>query len=44
MKAATQAGAESHGISADLQSLKLEWHQFLEHISKKSRNFMSAHL
>ncbi|NTW09745.1 MAG: DNA polymerase III subunit gamma/tau [Chlorobiaceae bacterium] len=44
MKASAQGNPESHGIVADLQSLKLEWHQFLEHMSKKSRNFMATHL
>jgi hypothetical protein len=44
MKSGSQGTPESHGIVADLQSLKLEWHQFLEHMSKTSRNFMSAHL
>ncbi len=37
-------GTQNHGITADIQSLKLEWHQFLEHMSKKSRNFMATHL
>ena len=29
---------------ADLDSLKVEWRQFLDHISKKSHNFMATHL
>jgi DNA polymerase-3 subunit gamma/tau len=29
---------------AELASLKVEWHQFLEHVAKKSRNFMAMHL
>lgn len=44
LKPSSQGGPESHGIVADLHSLKLEWHQFLEHMSKNSKNFMATHL
>ncbi len=37
-------GMPSSAISADIEVLKLEWRQFLEHISKKSHNFMATHL
>ena len=29
---------------ADLDSLKVEWRQFLDHISRKTQNFMATHL
>lgn len=29
---------------ADLATLRVEWHQFLEHVAKKNRNFMAMHL
>ncbi len=30
--------------TADLDTLKVEWRQFLEHISRKTQNFMATHL
>ncbi|MEI6651119.1 MAG: DNA polymerase III subunit gamma/tau [Chlorobiaceae bacterium] len=29
---------------ANLASLKVEWHQFLDHLARKTRNFMATHL
>jgi hypothetical protein len=29
---------------ADLATLKVEWHQFLEHIARTTKNFMATHL
>jgi len=29
---------------ADLDTLKVEWRQFLDHISRKTQNFMATHL
>ena len=37
---------DSDGLErvADLESLKVEWRQFLDHISRKTQNFMATHL
>ncbi len=37
-------GAEALEPVADLATLKVEWHQFLEHLARKTRNFMATHL
>ncbi|NTV06044.1 MAG: DNA polymerase III subunit gamma/tau [Chlorobiaceae bacterium] len=37
-------GAEAFAPVADLATLKVEWHQFLEHVARKTRNFMATHL
>ncbi len=29
---------------ANLDSLKVEWHQFLDHLARKTHNFMATHL
>ena len=29
---------------ADIESLKVEWRQFLDHVARKSQNFMATHL
>ncbi|MEI7747550.1 MAG: DNA polymerase III subunit gamma/tau [Chlorobiaceae bacterium] len=29
---------------ANLSSLKVEWHQFLDHLARKTHNFMATHL
>jgi DNA polymerase III subunit gamma/tau len=44
LKETSPGDQEGQGSVADLQTLKLEWHQFLEHLSKKTRNFMATHL
>ncbi|MBZ4220040.1 MAG: DNA polymerase III subunit gamma/tau [Chlorobium sp.] len=37
-------GAEAVAPIADLAILKVEWHQFLEHVARKTKNFMATHL
>ncbi len=37
-------GAEAPEPVADLATLKVEWHQFLDHVAKKNRNLMATHL
>ncbi|MEI8032204.1 MAG: DNA polymerase III subunit gamma/tau [Chlorobiaceae bacterium] len=39
-----ESGEAHREFSANIEVLKLEWRQFLEHISKKSHNFMATHL
>ena len=41
---AGNGGGESLKGMADLATLKLEWRQFLDHISRKTQNFMATHL
>jgi len=40
----SEAGAVALEKIADLDTLKLEWRQFLDHISRKTQNFMATHL
>ena len=35
---------EGAGPVADLALLKVEWHQFLEHVAKKTKSSMATHL
>jgi hypothetical protein len=37
-------GAEALTPVADLAALKVEWHQFLEHVARNTRHFMATHL
>jgi hypothetical protein len=39
-----QEGAENVAAVADLATLKVEWHQFLEHLARNTRHFMATHL
>jgi DNA polymerase-3 subunit gamma/tau len=39
-----QSSVEGLERVADLDSLKVEWRQFLDHISRKTHNFMATHL
>lgn len=44
LKSGGEVNAEGVTIVADIATLKVEWHQFLDHIARKSKNFMSTHL
>ncbi len=37
-------GAGTHGPVADLAALKVEWHQFVEHVARKTQSLMATHL
>ena len=41
VQASNTAGS---GVVVELGLLKVEWHQFLEHLSRKNQNFMAMHL
>ena len=43
-KSGSAVHAQGPTIVADIAALKVEWHQFLEHIARKSKNFMATHL
>ena len=42
--ARTHDGTGALAPVADLATLKVEWHQFLEHVARKTKNFMATHL
>ncbi|MEI6847330.1 MAG: DNA polymerase III subunit gamma/tau [Chlorobiaceae bacterium] len=44
LQTASVEGAETHESIANFDSLKLEWRLFLDHLARKTHNFMVTHL